>query len=75
VGAASVPSARAISTTSYSPPRLAITCVMRGSSARHLRSSLSSNATFCVDSSEATGSIARYSGAGNALLLAFTLRD
>ena len=62
--AASVPSARAMSTTSYSPPRLAMTWVMRGSSARHLRSSFSSSFTLSTDSSEATGLIERYRGTG-----------
>ena len=59
--AARVPSARATITTSYSAARLAITCTMRGSRERANRSTRSSNATFCVLSSVAMGSIAEYS--------------
>jgi len=70
--AASLPSARATSTTSYSPPRLAMTCVMRGSSARHFFSSFSSSATFFAESSDATGSMSRYSGTGSFLTLLLT---
>ena len=55
-----MPSARAISTTSYSPARPAITWTMRGSFARASFSTFSSSATFCVLSSVAIGSIGAY---------------
>ena len=59
--AARVPSARAISTTSCSAARPAITCTTRGSRARAIFSMRSSSATFWVLSSVAIGSPVPYS--------------
>ncbi len=57
---ASTPSARDTSTTSYSPPRFAITCVTRGSSARHIFSSFSRSLTFSSAVRVDSGSIGSY---------------
>lgn len=60
-----------------SPDRLAITCLMRGSFARAMRSTRSSSATFCVLSSDAIGSIGAYSTrlpAGLLVVLTLTRR-
>ena len=54
--AASTPSLRATSTTSYSAPTLAITCLTRGSRARASCSMRSSRRIFSAASSDATGS-------------------
>jgi hypothetical protein len=58
--AASVPSARATSTTSYSPARPAMTCTTRGSLARARCSTCSSKATLAVLSRLAMGSVPGY---------------
>ncbi len=60
MSAASAPSLRATSTTSYSPARPAITWVMRGSRPRAICSMRSSSLTLAVASSEASGSDGRY---------------
>ena len=61
MSAASTPSLRTTSTTSYSPARPAITCTTRGSLARAIFSTRSSSLTFAVASSESIGSFGRYS--------------
>ena len=53
-----------------------MTSLTRGSSARQARSSFSSRATFALDSSEPSGSRARYSGTGSFVRAgAFARRD
>ncbi len=59
--AASVPSARATITTSYSLASPAITCLMRGSLARAMFSTRPSSSTLAVLSSVAIGSSPPYS--------------
>ena len=61
MSAASTPSLRSTSTTSYSPARPAITCTTLGSFARAIFSTRSSSCTLAVASSEASGSLGRYS--------------
>src|SRR5690606_40195759 len=58
------PSLPATRITSYSAPRLAITWIMRGSTARAKASTRSRSLTLSADPMDATGSIAGYSANG-----------